>query len=815
MLKNLLTLTLSLSMLLPLNGASYANTPDKVWVLDRTFGKAGSAQVNIGQRPAIFMPAEVIALDSGKSIVVARVVDPPNDVATNYALIGLTGDGNLDLQFGVNGYIPFDPNGLYKVVVRNDVLYVIKKEILAFTLQGKPYPQFRQTHILPVTFPRASDIYPSTNGKWLLIADDNPTPILWHDSRPLVVRLNADGTPDPTFNDFKPSSLGYRQIEMRFLHADDQHIITEDADQIFVLSGSGKFIRALNKNNLANTGCPASVYPAPIATIQAGKYIIAKANCPHIGISRFDLSGNLDRSFGKQGHVALPDVKQIWRIPTTEGLIVQIGQSMFTKLDQIGQIDLNYGDNGITNIREHLRYFDWRIAVAPNHAINMVAASPTLSGTTVLLTHRLLPNGKSDETAGGSLAYTVNFWRDTRESPTHDLLAMPDGGWLMPIYDDYSMNSVYTSFYNLSPSNNVANIIVKVSANGNLDQAFGDQGIWRASPNQPIRKVLQQPDGKIIVIAKNWVVRLNTNGSSDPSFEPVALGPTIDENNTNASFVDATLTTNNELWLLVTMWRKALLDPNWGVQLHRFSSLGKALNPPNFNSNIHLVIGGMESLKIHMPPHNANQMPIRFYLQNGSHIRQYDLTETQINLDRLNIEREQVLAGFSDGIVSKHGDYFLLYKTGILEDSPCRSYWTQLTKINADYTIDYGFYSPQLLDRVIRQITQQPDNTYLITTQKRNSPCTAQYDTLVEEDITIMRMMSDGKIDAEFGGQGFYTVPGQQGFAQAAITLPNGDIVFNAKVKTGSTTNAAIFKLTTAPFNTAYAIKTYLPVGVR
>ena len=234
-------------------------------------------------------------------------------------------------------------------------------------------------------------------------------------------------------------------------------------------------------------------------------------------VVRLDADGELDHNFGDNG-VQRIDIRGGW--DDARGITVQpdgkilvagtegsYGDFAVTRLEPDGQLDSSFGENGNGTTSVDIAYgWDWATDVALQSDGGIILAGSDGGGGKFALV-RLDAHGYLDPSFGGNGRVTTQLygWDGVNG------LAIQD--------DDKIIAAGYEGGGNFG--------LARYHADGLLDTSFGEEGIvltdfgggWDGAND-----VLLQPDGKIIAVGYDHdgdfaVARYNSNGSLDPQFD--------------------------------------------------------------------------------------------------------------------------------------------------------------------------------------------------------------------------------------------------------------------------------------------------------
>jgi uncharacterized delta-60 repeat protein len=395
-------------------------------------------------------------------------------------------------------------------------------------------------------------------GLWQLGSAVNTSPNQYHGygyypSDPVLIRLGADGSPDPSFNGGKPLPLPdvFRAGTQR-----------ADNDQLFV-TPDGKLLAVLDQSSRVY----AYAYGCDVGF--CGNGLIYG---PGTVVVRFNTDGTLDPTFGTGGVATidfrdppppLPDgtvvAYPIYSGPAAadaalapDGKIVLVASESYlgltgeepaavavVRLTADGQLDPTFDGDGRASIpfdpgtipgRDDNTAYSVAAAdveVGPDGTVWVGASfsaftymsftedgapiSVTVSVDSAVGVARLTPDGALDSTfdADGLQFLDIDLGTESTTSVLKDMALTPDGGVIV-----------------------VGRHVTKLLADGRLDPAFGTGG--RLDPGVEVSNysgVVVLPDGRIRVALSesttftSSVLGFLADGSPDPDFTPFRLAP--------------------------------------------------------------------------------------------------------------------------------------------------------------------------------------------------------------------------------------------------------------------------------------------------
>ncbi len=278
--------------------------------------------------------------------------------------------------------------------------------------------------------------------------------------------------------------------------------------------------------------------------VAAGTTYTDEGRYNHVAVVRYLKDGSLDNSFGKGGLVDFSIAEKTDAFVTDmtvqkDGKVVVIGNSSTTsnkpviafivRFNDDGTPDAGFGNGGVLfssyqSIRAN------SVLLQPDGKIVLGASNP-YSGISAFVVLRYLPDGTPDNSFGKEGEATYDFKYETLgELNSIALQTNGDiicGGTAIPIGDQFS-------------------VLVRFTTDGIADPSFGINGqvITKLSDWSEIRKVLVQPDGKILgagTLHPGWkdqsltVSRYFSDGTVDSSFGANGTTNTAMENGLSCS----------------------------------------------------------------------------------------------------------------------------------------------------------------------------------------------------------------------------------------------------------------------------------------
>jgi uncharacterized delta-60 repeat protein len=558
--------------------------------LDTGFGDDGVAALAVGPTDQTSdMPSAIAVRPDGKILVAGTSTltgTNPNFPGSDFAVAQLDTDGRLDARFGAKGWaIAAFPDAAAGASVAQATAMALQPDGRIVVAGGAgDQPFFEDTEFAAARFNADGTLDPSfgTGGE---VTSDLGDPsgadaevanavLLQPDGRIVLggqqvkgfsqsnfalLRLNPDGSPDPSFGS-------------------DGVVSTVVPNNSFIDSLSGLALQGNDKIVAVGSNFNPSNF-------NEGGLVLARYN-------RAD--GSLDTSFGQGGLVdsANPTGGEVAFAVAVQGRsrriivagytydpndVFNTGSFELARYDTDGSLDPSFGTEGkaITDFRGSRDQLTSAVAVLPDGGL--VVAGTT--GTTINASTPLTPDiGVAEYNPDGSLNHA--FGRDGRvitpsggvfEVQITAVAVQPNGkvvvaGWIAPtVFDDEFLllrynadGSLDTSFGQggeveigfgdgsvvgggvaIQPDGKIVEVgsggfdnnfdVVRVNPNGSLDTSFGTGGEVSTPMGGGASSVLIQPDGKIVVGGTSFsgdpdtgsnfaLVRYNADGSLDPSF---------------------------------------------------------------------------------------------------------------------------------------------------------------------------------------------------------------------------------------------------------------------------------------------------------
>ena len=518
--------------------------------LDKTFNAPkGYAMKNLAFKRTS-NSASTIQSD-GKVVMVGH-----NSILSSFSnssafVIRFNRDGSVDKGFGLNGFVRFDDAMVFDIAVQPDgKLIIVGAVSVGFQIPGILITRLNSNGSRDTSFGTngyvTTDIGSDSVGTAVALQQDGKIIIGGYHGRNnsdlLVVRLNFDGSPDPTFGDngFSTYDLG----------ADDYlNAIAVQADgRITAVGSTGQYSRDLlivrfNSNgSFDNAFGNSGIFIFDSGTSDAGSDIILQQNGQIIVtggsetsngsndykalIIRLNSNGTFDRRFGTGG-IATFHYGGLMAIVCgasiqPDGKIViatfkhspdwQKADIFITRLNTDGTVDKGFGSDGIAVFADGYIEGLRNVKLLSDGKLLIVGKQLDTTGNTILML-RYDNNGKLDNSFSddGIVRYIVRTGTEDHGKTT----AVQSDGKIIIAGVSFSdmRNTIFIQRYN---------------GDGTQDKDFGTNGIiyfdagWRDKFFVLGTFVLLQADGKFILTINRGMTltlfRFNVDGTPDISF---------------------------------------------------------------------------------------------------------------------------------------------------------------------------------------------------------------------------------------------------------------------------------------------------------
>lgn len=456
--------------------------------LDQSFGEGGF--VTDGN----IFPSDAALQPDGKIILVSSVQANTN-TPTDFFVTRYNPNGTRDMNFGNQGVVTTDFNGLYD---------------------------------------RAWGVAVQTDGK-IVVAGWAQIP---SGSGFAVVRYNPDGSQDTSFG------IGGEMVTVITGSQEGGYAVAIQPDGKIVVAGAtisngfcfaavrylpnGDLDASFDGDGIAVTNTSNSVGEPSSVVIQPDGKILLGGDDITIVLIRYNPDGSPDTTFGGTGMVrtVIRDQETCNELKLQpDGKIVVAGASYgkndvlnFTVLryNANGTLDAGFGTGGVVFTEfDNNHEIAYTVAIQPDGKIIAAGTDDQRQYDTILA--RYNPNGSLDTTFNGDGRVSNDFGSDIGESLA--VITQPDGKIIIAGYAKDFTKSYFA--------------VARYTVNGQLDTTFGGTGrvVTRIGQgtSATARAIALQPDGKIIVAGEGYIdanarfdfvaVRYNPDGSLDPTFD--------------------------------------------------------------------------------------------------------------------------------------------------------------------------------------------------------------------------------------------------------------------------------------------------------
>jgi uncharacterized delta-60 repeat protein len=325
-------------------------------------------------------------------------------------------------------------------------------------------------------------------------------------ARNCIARLNADGSLDTNFN---PGTGANSFVYSAVIQPDGKMIIGgiftsyngTTRNQIARLNADGSLDTGFNPGSGVNGSINSLVVQSDGKVLIGGNFSSYNGTA-RSNIARLNTDGSLDATFNPGtgansivNSVALQaDGKAFIGGDFTSYNGTVIGR--IARLNTTGTLDTTFnpgtGANSIVD----------SVALQAGGTVLICGGFSSYNGVESSRIARLNSNG----------SLNTSFTSSSGSSSVSTVALQPDGKVLI--------GGSFTSFNGLS-----RNSVARLNANGSLDTSF-DPG---TGANSTVRTIVVQPDGKVVIggdftsyngTSRNYIARLNANGSLDTSFNP-------------------------------------------------------------------------------------------------------------------------------------------------------------------------------------------------------------------------------------------------------------------------------------------------------
>lgn len=480
--------------------------------VDAAFGNGG--RVTTAMQPGIsndwIYSAEILA--DGK-IVVAGMVNhdfTPTSTA-DFGLARYNPDGSLDASFGNGGRVITPVSAgfemIHSTVMQHDGKLVVggytgsadvNMVFARYLLNGSLDNSFDGDGILVINEPLNQAVYGITlqnDGKIVAAGFAR----IGNFDQALVLRLNANGTPDAGFNGTGRVVVPYGAL--------DAYAINLRVQADGKIAGVGAVRYGTDNNDMAAFRLNAN--GAPDASFNGtGTAVVVNPNNNRANVTRnaMDLRADGKITFITHELMATPESTR-----ETRYQLVRFAAN--------GTLDAGFGTGGIAS--DYISQINTQSRAIGRQADGKLVVASSVSrtagpGANDVIVTRMNPDGSPDMGFGTGGAVTVQF--GPTSSNVNALLLQPDG-------------KIVIGGNNLVVPGNTDFAFLRLNTNGTIDNSFGNAGRLTVTFNaglESVNSMVLQPDGKIFAVGNaNFLggtgndiamVRLNPNGTPDASF---------------------------------------------------------------------------------------------------------------------------------------------------------------------------------------------------------------------------------------------------------------------------------------------------------
>ena len=498
-----------------------------------------------------------VDLDSKGRIVIGGRISPSQNDSV-FLITRFNSDGSSDDEFGDDGVVTTSFNDLIgrgavsSIKVQSDDKIVAvgttigPASILAarYNTDGSLDETFagdgRDVISVSETASRANVVAMQPDGKILIGGSAREATGTITDFA--IIRLNADGTLDPTFDGdgkittkFAATTSAVIGIDVqddgKIVAAGDSSLgggseniavarynVDGSLDESF--DGDGKVITDISRDIAAGV----QIQPDGKIVV-GGQSIVAPSILFGMLAIRYNTDGSLDDTFNGSGIVVtdLPGIHSVAKavLIQPDSKVLTIGYTGFNvdillaRHDTNGQHDGSFGTDGVALI-EFGNSSDMIFEMAEQPDGKIVAGGYSFDGirNQNVSVAKFNANGTIDVNfgTGGSVTKAVTFNGFPIDSFANEVIVQPDGKILVSV-GTYSANEYVTLRYN---------------SDGTPDGSFGKDGVSTLSLSTEgdiAYDMALLPDGKIIIVgqsgfeeSQNWMLRLSQDGTLDPGF---------------------------------------------------------------------------------------------------------------------------------------------------------------------------------------------------------------------------------------------------------------------------------------------------------
>ncbi len=246
------------------------------------------------------------------------------------------------------------------------------------------------------------------------------------------------------------------------------------------------------------------------------KIVVSGSSYGNIALVRYDSSGNIDPSFGEDGKILTPiSGGQHIVIDSDDNLLVSANQFGLARFTPSGKLDSSFGINGLTGVEFAVSAHNASHVLQPDGRIIEVGVVGNDYMHSNYAVARFESNGKIDSTFGENGLVVTTF--DNWASSAHSVGVLSDGKIL--VAGGVANYSTQTASFS----------IAKYRQNGSLDSSFGSDGKL-VNTNLHLAEALSLilDDDKILLVGEGQtnvetmdgfgLIRLKATGEPDSAF---------------------------------------------------------------------------------------------------------------------------------------------------------------------------------------------------------------------------------------------------------------------------------------------------------
>jgi uncharacterized delta-60 repeat protein len=250
------------------------------------------------------------------------------------------------------------------------------------------------------------------------------------------------------------------------------------------------------------------------------------------GVVKIDTEGNLDTTYGDNGHSYLSYGSS--GVVDAQGNVYITGRKssgytpVITKLNPQGEVDTSFGTDGELTFNTEFRLN--RMAFNSTGDIIVVGREYLSYNNTNLFVMKVTPNGALDSTFADDGIFMYDPWSNSDLSRLH-------------IYEDDKILAFGDG--KLTGNSEIGIVLFKLNADGSLDTSFNDDGIhtFQVFSDSTPRSIHPQEDSGFIISGTGYnnmyTIKIDANGEQDLSFgtDGAIITPSFEWTGANAGSV--------------------------------------------------------------------------------------------------------------------------------------------------------------------------------------------------------------------------------------------------------------------------------------